>query len=140
MIMITQVISQLQKIKTLRHVAGAAALAAVNEKSLPPSPTAYVVLLNEAAGNNRLTAGIEQVVTEKIGVILVVKNLRDAKGEAAAKEIETLRAAVLDQLIGWLPSGYDDPLTFSGGDLAGMEGGAVWYQLIFTAKRRFRKI
>lgn len=118
-----------REVAALRFVAGAADLAGLSAEKLKAAPMGWVVPLSETASNNELNSGaISQRLTKSIGVVIVARNVRDARGEAARKDLEYLRDGVRKALIGWAPDINHDPIIYSRGRLLSMGDGAVWWQ------------
>ena len=97
------IISALRKrCKTLDgRVAGAAQWAGLTEDESPPLPAAYVVPLREDAGSMDDAVGYYQVVTNTFGVILLVSNFADERGQDASRWIELLKPEVFKAILSW---------------------------------------
>lgn len=88
----------------------------VSQKVLP---AAYVVRLDEDAeiaeaseyGNE-----YHQELTEHFGVVVFLGNA-DKRGQAAADQLDDLRAELFKALCGWCPSECHDPIEYEGGTL-----------------------
>ena len=124
----------------LRQVGGAAEFSALPEAGPQAVPAAFVVPLEERAGHNALDTGISQRVDTRFGVILAVRNLRDGVGAAANDDLETLRRAVKDALLGWQPAGADDVCTFGGGRVLQLANQVLWWQDDFLTAYYERKV
>lgn len=99
-------------------------------------PAAFVLTLAESAEPSPImTGGFRQRVTARLAVVLVVRDLHDARGDAAADQAETLAETVRLALAGWQPDGAETPLTYAATQLAGIEQGSVLLQLEFTTQR-----
>lgn len=83
-------------------IAGAAELDAAIANT-PNPPAAYVVPLAETAEAPDLAGVHHQRVLQEFAVVLVVSNLRDPAGAAAAAELQTRRLLVRSALLGWAP-------------------------------------
>lgn len=124
----------------LRQVGGAAEFSALPETGPQAVPAAFVVPLEERAGHNTLDTGISQRVDTRFGVILAVRNLRDGVGAAANDDLETLRRAIKDALLGWRPTGADDVCTFGGGRVLQLANQVLWWQDDFLTAYYERKV
>lgn len=124
----------------LRTIDTAAEYAAL--EAPPPAarcPAAYVIeLADEAAANGLITGGTRQLLTERLGIILVVASLRDGRGAAASAALRPLRHAVRAQLVGWPPGDDRDPLTYVSGALIGAERGYVVWQDVYVTRSTLR--
>lgn len=66
------------------------------------APACYVVPLDESAGDNESMNGLWQEVEERIGVI-VQFSTDDRRGQGAAEEFDTMKAAVKSAVLNWRP-------------------------------------
>lgn len=108
-------------------IAGAADLDAAIETA-PATPAAYVLPLAETADENDLAGIVHQRLVQDFAVVLVVANLRDARGAAAAAELAARREAVRAALLGWVadtPSG--EAVTFVSGRLLQFRDARLWW-------------
>lgn len=121
------IIARLSDTGLFRLVGGAVEFGAAADTA-PPPPAAFVLPLGED-GNVKIpfTSGIQKI-TRLYGVVLCVRNVRDAGGAAAGADLKSLRREVLAQLIGWEPFGGAEPLMFSKGRLLKFESGLLWWQ------------
>ncbi len=133
---IVDIIRKLEAIDppVFRMVGGAAEFATVNAAP-KTTPAAFVLTLQETAGENeRDTGPVMQRVEADIGVIIVTSNLSDARGDATARDIEALKRLVRANLIGFVPSDSDGmPLEHVSGELLKSAVGHIWWQEIYAA-------
>lgn len=115
------------EVRGLRLVAGAADLAALREAPPLALPAAYVVPLAERAEPDALLGVVEQRLQLTFGVLLAVRSLRDARGEAAQNELRGLRDAVLAALMGWTARPDADPCEYAGGRLLQLNDTVLWW-------------
>jgi hypothetical protein len=135
MSMIAAIVARLEATKAqtgLKRVGGAAAFQAAVETNPAAVPAAYVFTLDETAGPNPVAPDVIQRVSASIGVVLVARNLSDAKGAAAGQDMETLRAAVKAVLLGWSPAEGHDPLERGRAHLLAFRDGHMWWQDAYT--------
>ena len=94
------------------NVAGAAAYAdGVADQVFLPLPAAYVIPGDDEAAANTSDNGLWQIVTERIGVIVILEtakvgtitDLTDRRGQAAAAYLRTVRSAIFKALLNWRP-------------------------------------
>lgn len=115
-----------------RKVAGAADFASARE-DLKAAPVAYVIPLADSARPSTLLGmGVEQQVIERFGVIMAVKNSRDARGDAVNAALEAIRSAAIQGLLGFVPADGCDPVQYGGGRLLMLDVSVIWWQLEFT--------
>ena len=108
-------------------VQGAAELAAARGDHR--RDTAYVYPLRETAERSLVQrGGAVQRHTHRVGVLSVVTNRRDPRGEAGLEEIELRRAAVRAALVGWCPEGAAESVAYSAGALVGVADGVLLWQ------------
>lgn len=119
-------------VTSLAAVGDAADLAAIKRETMK-YPSAYVVPLADKGGPNDLDTGlVEQRREPRIGVVMVVRNVRATKGATALSDVETLRQAIDDALLGWSPEAKYDPMLFASGKLLSMENGVMFWQDEYT--------
>lgn len=108
-------------------IAGAADLDAAIEGA-PSTPAAYVLPLAEQGEAPDLAGRHHQRLVQAFGVVLVVSNLRDATGAAAAAELAARRQAVRLALLGWAPDASNgEPVAFSAGRLLQFRDARLWW-------------
>lgn len=111
----------------LNIVGGAAGIAAASV-SLPAAPAAYVIEEKNTTGENEIANDVHQRVEVTLSVFLAVKNAKDSRGESGQGDLETLRQAARDALLGWSPQSGVEPLTYMGGELFRFEPGHIWWR------------
>ena len=111
---------------------GAAALAQAQSEHRRDS--VYVIPLSETSAGAASIDADRQVSTMRVGVILAIRNSRDARGADAASEIEGARDTVLDALVGWTPPDGWGPAQYAAGRLLRFEGRVLWWQDEFEAE------
>lgn len=114
----------------LRQVEGAGEYALL---AAPPplarQPAAYVIPLADVGGANSLAAGpVRQRLVRGFGVIVLLGNLRDARGASAAAALANVQAAVRAALVGFQPTPDHDPIEFRRGQLIDVSEGALAWQ------------
>lgn len=116
------------------RIAGAAQWAGLTEDESPPLPAAYVVPLREDAGPIDDAVGYYQTVTNVFGVILLVSNFADERGQDASRWIELLKPEVFKGILSWTMQPRDEhgPIIFEGGSLIYMDDARAAYQLEFS--------
>lgn len=95
------------------NVAGAAQYAnAVEDQVWLPLPAAYVVPDNEDAEPSEDATALQQIVRERVSVIVVISTINaggtpdtaDRRGQAAAASFDVLRAAIFKAILNWRPN------------------------------------
>lgn len=116
------------------RVAGAAQWAGLTEDENPPLPAVYVVPLREDAGPNESEVSYFQTITNTFGVILLVPNFADERGQDASRWIELLKHEVFRALLSWTMEPRDEhsEIVYDGGALIYMDDARAAYQLDFA--------
>lgn len=116
-----------------RIVAGAVELAAIAQQPAA-TPAAYVMIEQEAAGDNDYFGGVvRQRVEADLAVVVVASNVADKAGAALAADLETLKARVRAALLGWTPPSGGDVVTYVGAEVGRARAGYAVAQLTFSA-------
>lgn len=115
----------------LKLVAGAAQFQAATDANPVATPAAFVIRVRDAGSGSPTYGRVRQMVAASVAIVLAVQNVADPKGEAAGDDIEELRAAVRNTLLGWAPVGEYKPLEFESGALVAFRGGHLWWQDIY---------
>jgi hypothetical protein len=127
--MISEIITRLQQaVPALKLVGGAAQFQNAAERNPNATPAAFVINLKENAAPTAVSDFVIQRVSVTLGVVLVVRNLSDAKGAAAGIDMEALSKAVKTQLLGWQPCEGYDPLERGSSNLLTFKDGHMWWQ------------
>lgn len=127
------------EVPTLRQVAGAADLATA-EDDMKRAPAAFVLPIREAPGQNYLELGVSQRVVRTFGVLLASRNLRDARGEEAYVELESLRDQVMAAYLNWQPDTDHEPCEYAGGRLIRLSNAVLWWQDEFRTAHLVRAV
>lgn len=133
--MISETIAYLEANKValgLLLVGGAAEFQAAVAANPSATPAVYVIELDEFAGKNQVAPDVHQRVVAIFGVVHVVRNVSDAKGEAARRDMESLRGATKAKLLGWPPAAGYDALERGRSHLLTFRDGHMWWQDAYT--------
>ncbi|MEP2707777.1 MAG: hypothetical protein ABJQ71_15115 [Roseibium sp.] len=132
MSLITSITARLKTAGTpFKEVAGAAEFSAI-EKRRRACPAAYVMVAEEAGGDNtRATGGVLQQLETDIAVVIVTQNLSDGRMAAAVGDIEVLKDWCRTQLIGFQPDGSEDALILISGKLLKARSGTLWFEELY---------
>lgn len=120
------------------HIGGAADAAQAYGNAIA-APSVYVIPLAET-GDAPDTLGVyRQDMTQQFGVVLVMQNLRDATGAAAAGELNQRRLDLRAALLGWAPNATEgEPVMFVAGRLLEMQQQQLWWQDEFSFKTHYQ--
>jgi hypothetical protein len=115
------------------RVAGAADLAPALEQESLAVPCAFVVPLEDDAGENTTTDGTTQEVDETIAVIVCVSNVADERGQAALDALEAAKVEILAALLNWPPAEGHGGFEYRGGFIIDMNRARTWWRYDFAA-------
>jgi hypothetical protein len=125
---ITETIQKLRAGGLFKKVAGVADVERAMANLLA-DPAAFVMPLAESAGESEGYFNAEdQEVTAVVGVLMAVRSLQDATGEAAVDALQPYRDAVDAALFGWSPGAEFSEFAYAGGQLIGFNNGVIWWQ------------
>jgi hypothetical protein len=112
----------------------------IAENALPQvTPAAFVLPLGfDASPNARMTGLHSQMLTERIGVVLLVGAAADATGALSLQAVDDLVEQVKVTLVGWAPVAGLDTFDVTRGRLTDLSAGLVFYQLDFSTTRLLR--
>ena len=119
-------------------IAGAAEFGYAWGKSLK-SEMAFVVPLVETTRANNLDNGINQLITERFAVVVVINNdttNKDKTGLTAYDSIHDIRTEVLSAILGWTIPGSEDIVSYAGGKILNINAANLWYQFEFATSTR----
>lgn len=114
------------EVTDLKDVLGASDIPSAEEE-LKRTPAAFVLLVRERAGRNALMNATSQRVSRTAGVLLAVRNLKSARGDAAREDLEALRTSVRTALLNWEPDSDHEPMSFVGGALLKVSDQVLWW-------------
>jgi hypothetical protein len=135
---IKSIIDRLKTIQAFKIVGGVAEFSTDNVR-LQFVPAAYVIPLEcEAERINgelsRYVNAVSQYIIDTVAVVIVARNVRDKRGEAVISDIEILRSAVMQKLIGWVPDGAACELLYRRGRSEGFtDQNLIWRDEYVTA-------
>lgn len=134
MSLVADIIARLNGVGTpFKAMSGAADFAAIEKRRLG-SPAAFVLITEEAAGDNeRLNGKVLQRLETDVAVVITADNLSDARGAAASSDLEALKGFVRARLIGFEPPASEEPLTHISGRLLKARTGTVWFEDLYAA-------
>lgn len=123
------------------RIGGAAELALALSGTLN-NEMAFVIPLGESSEFNQYDTGINQLITERIGIVVALYNdseSLDRLGLIAYDRVHDVRAEIFSAILGWNPE-HDDLvgsfLNYRGGSLLEIRRDYLWYQFEFERTRR----
>ncbi|MFK8256862.1 hypothetical protein ACFL9S_03655 [Erwinia sp. AnSW2-5] len=118
------------------NVSGAAEFKNLPETGKMLLPAAYVIPVEDIAGEQKTQTDYWQVIKEGFSVVVVLDNTRDERGQAASYDVvDTVRAELWKGLLGMRPDEDSDIIVYAGGQLLDMDRGRLYYQFDFTCDR-----
>lgn len=121
------------------RIAGSAEYTILPEAANLVVPAAYVVPLADDAQEQESKNGYSQLVRDVFGVIVVLSNVPDERGQAAMSLVHAMRAELWAALLGLEIQGDHGkygPITYDGGALLHRDRARLYYQFEFWAEYR----
>lgn len=123
------------------RVGGAADYADLNQKANMDVPAAYVVPLEDSPEKVRGTDNeYRQVIEDNFGVVVILSNVADRRGQAAYDQVHQIRAELWRALLGWEPSDDYGPIEYRGGDLLGQDRALMVWKFDFMAETELTEV
>lgn len=112
----------------LRSISGSADMAAAMA-SVIAVPAAFVIPLADKVDNTDMTGATDEQSIDAFGVVHVLSNVRDARGDAALDDLKTFRANLRNALVGWVPDASNgEPVHRTAGRLLSLDDkGRLWW-------------
>ena len=117
----------------LALVAGAAAFSRATESNPTATPAAFVVPLNERPSARAFSGDDVQRVDVEIGIVVVIRNVADASGEAALDALTPVRDAIKTLLLGFVPFAGYAGLERGPGQMLAFRDGHLWWQDVYRS-------
>ncbi len=130
-----------EAVTVFRDVGLSAELLAAQE-SLRTTPAAFVVPISDNPASRPGTGNTirSQNVNATVAVVLAVSNSRgSSSGSEASTDLQAIRRAVMDSLIGWQPPGADLGISYAGGRAFAFKDSTVWWTDRFLTSYFVRK-
>ncbi len=115
------------------RIAGAAEFKSLPETANLVMPAAYVIPLDDDAGEQQSENGYSQIVRDGFGVVVVMSNTPDERGQGSIVSVSALRAVLWAALLGWKPDASHGPVIYEGGQLLALDRARLYYQFEFSA-------
>lgn len=131
MSIVSEIIAELtaQVSGTFRIIGRAGDLAALKDGLPAALPALYVFVSQEASDENKRATGRSLQLTHlDVALVIVTRNVADARQGAAAEDIEELKAAALAAIVGWQPASASGLIEAIGGEMVKAAAGAVWWE------------
>lgn len=112
------------------NVAGAAEWELARDQVWLPQPAAYVVQVEDEASPNTDRTGLQQIVTQTIGIVVDLDNSADRRGQGASTDaVSQIRTAVFAAVLNWRPGSANAARGFAyarGGYLQSNRARLIW--------------
>lgn len=121
------------------RVAGAAEYKRLPETANLAVPAAYVIPMDDDAGEQSSQNGYRQTVTDTFAVVVVLSNTPDERGQTAITGKDAIRAELWTALLAWQPDAEHGPIEYAGGQLLDLDRARLYYQFEFSAETEIRE-
>jgi|GEM_PF-718085 len=125
------------KVPAFKEVAGASDLASLLAGRLTDHGC-YLFKEGDSATGNHLVGATAQRKALAFTLIIVIRNVKDARGADADDISHGLQDSVEAALLGWSPDGNADPLEYSNGKLLSFANGFHIYKKTFNTYQSIR--
>ena len=115
------------------RVAGAAEYKRLAESSNLVMPAAYVIPLDDSAGEQQSENSYRQQITDAVAVVVVLSNTADERGQTPLATVRSIRKELWKALLGWKPDVEHGPIQYEGGQLLDLDRARMYYQFEFSA-------
>ena len=115
------------------RVGGAAQFRILPEAANLVVPAAYVLPLDENAGAVESESEYLQYSDDGFAVVVVLSNVADERGQAAANDVHSKRAEIWKAILGFVIGDYY-PIKYGGGQVIHLDRARLYYQFEFSAK------
>jgi len=138
-----ELVLRLRSVPTSFSLIGGAAEYALASEGTLKKEAAFVIPLQDAAGNNDYDTSINQIITEQFGVIVAIKNgtnFEDKTGFTSYNRLHDVRSEIFRAFLGLdigrvygSESGFtsESLISYRGGTLLDMDRSFLWYQFTF---------
>lgn len=116
------------------RVAGAAEYEALRDSTNLDMPSSFVVPLDDNAEKNQSLTGYRQTVQDSFGVIVILSNALDERGQSAYDQLDTIRSELWAALLGWKPNDDYCRVEYLGAALLMIDRYRMIYQFEFSAE------
>jgi len=124
-------------IHEFKDVGGAAGIQSVLANAVTP-PGCYVFRQKVTVNPNTAISTISQLSMETLGVLVVTRNVQDARGGVNSDESEALCTLIRGVLLGLTVDNSYAPLEYGGGDLVLMRDGLHFWRELWQTSRYLR--
>lgn len=127
------------KVPAFKEVAGAADMTNIMAGRLTDQGC-YVFQERITTTDSQLVGATQQRCAVYFACIVIVRNVKDARGADAADTSYNLQTSLKNALLGWSPDGNADLMEYSGGALASFANGFYIWKDTFKTYQYIRDI
>lgn len=117
-----------------RRFAGAAEFAALDEAAKLALPAGYVIPLDDEPLDQQSSNSYYQLVRDMFGVVVVLSNTTDERGQTSINSVHAIRAELLKALLAWEIDDEHHAIEYRGGSLLHVDRARIYYQFEFSAE------
>jgi hypothetical protein len=122
------------QVTDFKEVAGASDLQNITANRLS-DPGCYVFEESVKIMANRTINSVTHMVTLQFAIVIVLKNVKDARGSDAADVSHGLQNSIRLALLGWKPHSTTDQMEYSGGVLVSFANGFFIWRDSYTTNQ-----
>jgi hypothetical protein len=115
------------------RVTGAAEYKRLAESVNLDLPAAYVIPLDDEAGEMQTSNGYLQEIRDAVAIVVVMSNAVDERGQTSISTVQALRSELWAALLGWMPDAVHGRIEYEGGQLLDLDRARLYYQFEFSA-------
>lgn len=123
-----------KNMSVFREVAGAANLKSILQGRVS-APGCYVYRQRISHSKNEYDDQVVQLQTERYGIVIVVKNVRDERMGDSSDEAELLSDELAKHLQGWTINESISGFEMDGGELINLDGQYLFWQNNYTTSQ-----
>lgn len=87
-------------------------------------------------GTGNASGLIVQDIEQTVGIVIGISHFADPHGERAVGDLATVRNAILQRLLGWIPDNCEKDCRYQGGRLLSITDDALWWLDRYTTRYR----
>ncbi len=108
------------------EIKGAASLSEIIHGRVHPDGC-YIFKEKSISSENSLINAVNQRVVDRLSIVIVTRNTTDQKGSDSSDNSELLQNAVMNEILGFEPTGGYEPIEYAGGSLVSLTNGFyIW--------------
>jgi hypothetical protein len=132
---------RLANTRFINRIGGAAAMALALDSTLADEML-FIIPLSETVTPNEQDNNINQIISEKFGVVVALRMDDDSTDKTGIKpfdKLQDVRDEIFGALLGWEMPDAESLCSFAGGRLLDFNRAWMWYQFEFLVKTRIEE-